>query len=360
MKTLKLFHRIKQTKSNKEISEALFIHKGTVDRWQRLNKVPDFYENDLLRILNLGHRFVIGVKESDQFYTSPKTANRCINYLEAEMEKYKIDMSKCIFVEPGAGCGHFYSLLPKKRRIGIDIQPKKSPLTNKLQKEIIKGDFLKWNPSKNNKYIAIGNPPFGRNGKTALDFVIKSFEFADIVAFILPPIFDSTGKGSCRNRLIKLGYTLLTTKNLNNLPFMYPGGESVKVRTVFQIWSKKQPNGYKKIKLKSCDSFVSIFNICIPYKPSRSPSHIDKIGKCDVYLPRTFWKKEIAKATQDFYTIPYNDGYGIKIKKNKREIKKFIINNNWANLVHTSTNNSKSLRKDIIYKEIIKIGFYDQ
>lgn len=360
MEALKLFHKIKKTKSNKEIAKSLFIHKGTVDRWERLNEVPDFYRNDLLRMLGLKHKFVIGVEESDQFYTSPETAKECISHLRLKMKRYKIDTSKYIFVEPGAGCGNFYSLLPEKRRIGIEIQPQKSPLTHRLPKGIIKADFLKWTTPNNNKYIAVGNPPFGRNGKTALDFVIKSFEFADIVAFILPPIFDSTGKGSCKNRLNKLGYILLATKYLKNSSFMFPNGKIVKVKTIFQIWSKIKPKGYKRPILKTCNSFVDIFNICIPYKPSRFPSHIDKIGQCDVYLPRTFWKKEMAKPTQDFYTIPYNDGYGIKIKKNKREIKKIIFNNNWPDLVHTSTDNSKSLRKDIICYEIIKRGFYDR
>lgn len=275
------------------------------------------------------------------------------------MKKYKIDTSEYVYIEPGAGCGHFYTLLPPKRRIGIDIQPKKSPLTHKLQKDIIRGDFLKWKAPGNNKYISIGNPPFGRNGKTALDFVIKSFEFADIVAFILPPIFDSTGKGSCKNRLNKLGFNLLFTKNLEDTSFLYPDGKKVQVKTIFQIWSKNKPIGYKEKKIKKCDSFVDIFNICIPYKETRFPSHIDKIGECDIYLPRTFWKSETAVATEDFYAIPYNDGYGIKIKKNKKEIKEFIIKNKWSSLVHTSTNNSRSLRKDIIKDELIRAGFYD-
>lgn len=359
MNTLELFKKIKRKKTNKDISELLFIHKGTVDRWDRLNEVPDFYHNDLLRILGLESEFSVNIKDSDQFYTLPDTAKKCFSLFEKQMKKYKINTLKYVYVEPGAGCGHFYTLLPPKRRIGIDIQPQKSPLTNKLQKDIIKGDFLSWKPPINNKYISIGNPPFGRNGKIALDFVIKSFEFSEIVAFILPPIFDSTGKGSCKNRLIKLGFNLLFTKKLDD-SFLYPNGDKVKVKTVFQIWSKNRPSGYIEKKQKKCDSFVDIFNICIPYKDTRFPSNVDKIGKCDIYLPRTFWKSETAVATKDFYTIPYNDGYGIKIKKNKREIKKFIIKNDWSSLVHTSTNNSRSLRKDIIKDELIKAGFYDK
>ena len=359
MDTLTLFKSIKKKKNNKEIADILFIHKGTVDRWERLNKVPSFYKNDLLRILDLSKHFEIGVNESDQYYTLPETAKKCFDILQKTLKKYNLSNKKYIYVEPSAGCGHFFSLLPKERRIGIDIDPKKSPLTNKLQKKIIKHDFLKWNPKRKDDYIAIGNPPFGRNGKIALDFVKKSFEFADHVAFIVPPIFESTGKGSCRNRLVKQGYTLLESKSLDGASFIYPNGEYISVKTFFQIWSKKRPNNFKEKQNKTCDSFVDIFNICIPYKPSRSPSNISLIGKCDIYLPRTFWRKETAKATNDFYTIPYNDGYGIYIKKNKKEIKKFIKNHAWSDVVFTSTNNSRSLRKDIIKNELIKAGFID-
>ena len=357
---LQLFHRVKKNRTNQEIADALFVHKGTVDRWERLNEVPAFYKNDLLRILNAHHGFDIGVQESDQYYTLPATAKRCLHYFTMELTKYNIDVARYVYVEPSAGCGHFYSLLPRTRRMGIEIDPQKSPITNRLQEGLIKFDFLKWEAPKNHRYLVIGNPPFGRNGKTALDFVIKSFTFADFVGFILPPIFDSTGKGSCKNRLTQLGYILLRTENLDDTSFVYPNGNAVSVKTIFQVWAKKQPEGYKRPIHATCASYVDIYNICIPYKPSRSPSNIDLIGKCDIYLPRTFWKKEVAKATNDFYTIPYKDGYGIVIKKKTRAIRNFIKRHDWASVVHTSTNNSRSLRKDIIRQELIKAGFIDQ
>lgn len=356
---LLLFNTIQKTKTTEEIAKSLFIHKGTVDRWKRLNIVPDFYKNDLLRILNRFDDYDIGINASDQYYTLPKTAELCFKYLKSILNKYKIETDSYIFLEPSAGCGSFFDLLPKNQRLGVEIDPQKSPITNKTPRGIEKADFLTWQPRKNKKYIVIGNPPFGRNGKTALDFVIKSFEFSDFIGFILPPIFDSTGKGSCKNRMLKLGYILLGNKCIKGDSYILPNGNIISVKTIFQVWAKNKPKGYKEVVQKTCNNYLEIFNICIPYKPSRSPSNIDLIGKCHIYLPRTFWKSEIAKSTYDFYDIPYNDGYGMVIKKDKEKILNFIENHNWHNVVHISTNNSKSLRKDIIKNEIIKVGFYD-
>ncbi len=358
MDELSLFAHLQKSKSNREIADLLLVHKGTVDRWDRIKQVPDFYRNDLLRILNLNGEYNLGIKQADQYYTMPDVAKSCINRFYKTLDKYNIDISDYTFVEPSAGCGHFYSLLPENNRLGIEIQPKKSPLTDKLIDGIIQADFLTWQPPAG-KYVVIGNPPFGRNGKIALDFVVKSFEFADYVAFILPPIFDSTGKGSCKNRLIKMGYILLHTETLNDNPFIFPNGEEINVKTVFQVWAKSTPSSYKPVNEKSCRTYVDIYNICIPYKPSRFPSRMNMIGKCDIYLPRTFWARETAVATTDFYDIPYNDGYGIVIKRKKKSVFKFIKNHDWASVVHTSTNNSRSLRKDIIYDELIKVGFMD-
>ena len=41
-------------------------------------------------------------------------------------------------------------------------------------------------PEKINKYVVIGNPPFGLRGQLALKFINHSYDFADYVCFILP------------------------------------------------------------------------------------------------------------------------------------------------------------------------------
>jgi len=343
--------------SAREIASGLCVCAGTVNRWIKQNEVPPFYKNDLRRILN--KPCDVGVYDSDQFYTLPEAAKACLREMVQTLRKYNTAIDEYVFVEPSAGCGHFYDQLPKNKRVGIDIDPQKSPLDSVFQDEIIKADFLKWEAPKG-KYIVIGNPPFGRNGKTALDFVLKSFQFADFVGFILPPIFESTGKGSCRNRLTALGYALLHTKPNDDELFVRPDGSRIGVKTVFQVWAKNAPKGYRVTKPKSCDGHVEIYNLYQSYKPSRPSSRVYLIGKCDVYIPRSFWKSADAKASLCFNDIPYKDGYGLIAKKNKKRLVDFVMRFDWGGVAHTSTNGSKSLRKDIIKEQLIKHGFADK
>jgi len=86
----------------------------------------------------------------DKYYTNEKIAEYCYKKLLEIAKKYKIDLKEHIFLEPSAGDGAFFNLLPKDRRIGIDIEPK--------AEGIIKKDFFDWKPDKNKKYITIGNP----------------------------------------------------------------------------------------------------------------------------------------------------------------------------------------------------------
>lgn len=343
--------------SAREIANRLYVRTGTVKRWIKQNEVPPFYKNDLRRML--GKPCDVGIYESDQFYTLPEAAKACLDALEQTLRKFNITTDGYTFVEPSAGCGNFYNQLPKHKRIGIEIDPQKSPLNSAFQDEIIKADFLKWKAPQG-KYIVIGNPPFGRNGKTALDFVLRAFQFADFVGFILPPIFESTGKGSCRNRLVNLGYALLHTKQNADGMFVCPDGSKVDVKTIFQVWAKRAPQGYSMFQPKSCDNYVEIYNLYQSYKPSRPSSRVYLIGKCDVYIPRSFWKSAHAKASLSFKDIPYKDGYGLIVKKDKKRLINFIMQFDWGSVAHTSTNGSKSLRKDIIKEQLIKHGFVDK
>ena len=349
-----LFEQIRQSHPISDIARLLAISPGTVDRWVRKNQVPPFYKNDLLRIVGGGD----AMEESDQFYTLPVVARQCFEDAQKVLKKHKVNIADYQFVEPAAGCGHFYQLLPSARRIGVDIAPRKSPLGGGAHGDIIKADFLQWHPSAGD-YIVIGNPPFGRNGKTALDFVMKSFEFADYVAFILPPIFNSTGKGSCKNRLTKMGRTLLFSRDLIQSAFVRPDGRKIGVRTCFQVWAKNKPAGFVAPSLPTCSQFVDIINIYISPKPSRPSSRAAMAGKCDIYIPRSFWGRNAARPTHDFAEIPYRDGYGLIVKRAKRNVLRFVKNFNWGEVAHVSTNGSMSLRKDIICEQLVKAGFID-
>lgn len=355
-----LFAAARKQFSLKEIATLLRIQYGTVDRWVRKNTVPPFYRNDLMRVLKMKNSFDIGIKESDQFYTMPKVANQCVKNFNKTIAKYHANTRSYTYIEPSAGCGHFYDLLPPTRRIGIDIDPQPSPIKNKKEKRIIAADFLTWHPKTEKRYVVIGNPPFGRNGKTALDFMFKAFEFADYVGFILPPIFNSTGKGSCRNRLTKAGHALLLHKELGDTSFVCPDGRNVGIKTVFQVWAKQKPKWYREIVMPTCDDFVDIHNIYISPRESRPSSNTNLAGKCDIYLPRSFWGSKEVRSTFDFADIPYKDGWGIIVKKQKRDVINFIKRFDWREVAHISTNGSMSLRRDIIRDQLVKAGFSDK
>ena len=351
-----LFYNAMQSHAINEIADLLAVRVGTVQRWIRQKQIPDFYKNDLLRVM--GRSCHVGVEESDQFYTAPGVAERCVAAFNEVMRLHNIDLQGYKYVEPSAGCGYFYRLLPVGRRIGLDIDPQAAPDGKNLLRGVARADFLRWNPGKG-RFVVIGNPPFGRNGKAALDFVLKSFQFADYVAFILPPIFNSTGKGSCHNRLAKAGYALLHTENLQDDSFLRPDGAPISVKTIFQVWARQAPQGYVKPALPSCGRYVDIRNVYVSYKPSRPSSNAGLVGKCDIYIPRSFWPTKPIKASANFSDIPYRDGYGLIVKRRKRELLRCVKAIDWRSVAHVSTNGSMSLRKDIIVSELVRGGFSD-
>lgn len=155
----------------------------------------------------------------DKFYTQREVAMNCFNFLNN-----KITLSDdVIFLEPSAGAGVFLEFLPNY--IALDIAPE--------AETIEKQDFLKYHIEKTD-FITIGNPPFGTRSKLAIDFFNKAAEISEVIAFIVPVSFMKWN----------------VQKNLNNnfclIDFMYlepesftDKGKPYSIRTVFQIWIKK-------------------------------------------------------------------------------------------------------------------------
>lgn len=157
----------------------------------------------------------------DQFYTNDDCAERCFNIFKEHVNIEEYDF----IMEPSAGRGSFFKLLPEKR-IGIDIDPQ--------YEGIIKKDFLTYSPMKGKKYAIIGNPPFGRVSSLAVKFFNKSAEFADVIAFILPRTFKRI---SIQNRL-NLNFHLLYTEDIPIGSFT----PKMSAKCVFQIWKREIVN----------------------------------------------------------------------------------------------------------------------
>jgi len=275
----------------------------------------------------------------DKYYTNDDIAKYCYKKLLEIAKKYKINLKNHIFLEPSAGQGAFLKLLPKDRRIGLDIYPE--------GKEIIKKDFFDWKPQKNKKYVTIGNPPFGLRGWLALEFINKASEFSDLVGFILPMYFDSDGKGSAKSRV--KGLTLLHSEELPSN--IFHNGKPIKINTVWQVWGKIKKREKKE---DTCNNYADIYTVCT--YPSRRCG-LDKMDKYDLFIPSTFYKK--VKISKNFKDISYGSGVGVIIKKNKKEIEKVLKNADWIKYSTRATNHCRHIGKKHIIRALVDAGFKD-
>lgn len=158
-------------------------------------------------------------KQLDKFFTKSDIAKLCY-------EEYKKILPKDIcFIEPSAGNGSFLNII-EENKIGFDLVPE--------HKDIIQNDFLKDDISKHvtKETVFIGNPPFGKKSKLAIEFVNKCLSYSDYVGFIVPIQFR---KWSVQNN-IKDDAKLLLDIDLIPNAFELNGKDYI-VRCCFQVWS---------------------------------------------------------------------------------------------------------------------------
>ena len=326
----------------------LNLHRGTINRWCSNKEVPLNYFNQINKLLNYKYSLNISKEEYyksfDQFFTpssvSKKLINETIGFIEGNWD---IDLSTYDLIEPSAGDGSFYFNFPKnkfKRIIALDIEPK--------NKQITKLDWLEYKPS-NKKNIVIGNPPFGLRGQLALQFINHAAKYCDFICFVLPPLFNSNGKGSPMLRIDKNFYLAKEIKIEDN-NFVYPNGKKVKINSIFQIWSNK----FSKTVLpilppKKISEWIKVYSLSNG-SSSNSKRNIQMIGKCDFYLPSTSFRKIVLET--EFKNLPNNRGYGIVILKNKTKIRNIIKNINWDEISFKSTNSANNLRSQLIIQAI--------
>lgn len=334
------FQSLNKKYTIKYIALSLNITTGTIKRWIELKSVPQYYYFDLCRMDNIEVDYKgFSEKQKDQFFTPKESAQYCINKMYEILEEKNIDISKYHFIEPSAGNGGFYNLLPLNKKTGIDIEPRID--------EIQKFDFLSWEPKTSNN-ICIGNPPFGLRGHLALKFINHAAKFSDFVCFILPPLFDSTGRGNCKSRVE--GMSLIYSEKISS-DFVYPNGNDVNVNVIFQIWSKLHKNQEIKPDL---NGIIKVYSLSDGGSPgsTRNKKHL---YSCDYYLPSTCFGKEKMKLYPDFENLPQRRGYGIKILSNYEKISSIIENMNWGNVSFNSTNGAYNLRVDLIEKNIVNL-----
>ena len=339
---LRLFQQVAQVKPLPEIACLLGLHPNTVNRWVEMQSVPEQYAGDFRRMLGLNGN------AKDQFYTKPAVARSCYRTFRNVAKSMKVNLSRHQYIEPSAGCGWFYRILPKTRRIGIDLEPR-GP-------DLIQADYLRWTPPKGLRYIVIGNPPFGLRGHLALQFINHSAEFADMVAFILPQLFESDGKGVPSKRVDRK-FRLAYSEKLPAASFEKPDGSPVNISTVFQVWTAVNHQHIRMPARKTCTSYIRVFSLSNGGTPS-STRNKHMIGKCDVYLPSTCFSG--MKAYRSFGELPNRRGYGIVIHRNKRRVENILMQQDWKQVAFPSTNGALNLRRSLIEGVLTSQGLHDR
>ena len=354
MTTEELFQRALKVSPPREIAARLGLHANTVRRWMKRRRVPGSYRGDFLRVL--GMQYCGGsARDKDQFFTKPEIAEKCFKSFCAVAKNLGADLGAYHFIEPSAGDGGFYRLLPENRRTGIDIDPTANAPDGS---EIIRRDYLTWMPktsAENLRYAVIGNPPFGLRGHLALQFINHSQKFADLVGFILPPLFDSDGKGAAGKRV--RGFHLAHTEKLPDGAFAYPDGRAVNVACIFQVWSKIGAEKIRRAHRRTCAEFIKVYSLSDGGTPS-STRNKKMLHACDLYMPSTCFSG--MTLYRDFESLPQRRGYGVVIHKRKRDILQLLQKTDWSKAAFTSTNGALNLRASLIEKVVTEGNFYDE
>lgn len=166
---------------------------------------------------------------NDKFYTKKEIAQKCIEFIK---KYYKLENE--VVLEPSAGNGSFLDFLENFE--AYDLLPEDN--------RIIQKDFFTFESNKKD-YITIGNPPFGKRSKMAIDFFNKTAQYSKAICFIVPVSFM---KWSVQKQLDN-NFKLIDYFYLPLNSFLDKGKE-FSIRTVFQIWTKKEENSYSDLRLK--------------------------------------------------------------------------------------------------------------
>lgn len=297
--------------------------------WKKNNLIPSWVNSNQVDL--------------DQFYTKDHIAKKCYKSLLNKIKKTNGKVTNYKFIDPSVGLGAFYNMLPKNKRIGIDILPSKN--------EIIKADFLSWQPKKNgHQYIFVGNPPFGYRAWLSLSFMNHAAKFAEYVGFILPMAFQSEGKGSPKHRV--KGLKLIHSEFLPQDSFVDTFGETVKINALWQIWKR----GKNKIKKqKTCNNWIDIFTV--DERKERLCGQ-KRIKEAKFFLQRTFYK-EPPNLVKSFSEVRYVCGYGLVFKKDEKKIINILKKTDWKKYSNLAAHNCKHISMEHIRKAITDKGFID-
>lgn len=279
----------------------------------------------------------------DQFFTKPEIALKCYRSFIEYMRSDGADVQDYNFIEPSAGTGAFYDLLPENNRMGIDILP--------LHPDIVRADFLSWNaPDPSMHYAVVGNPPFGYRGWLALAFVNHAAQFADYVGMILPMSFQSDGKGSPKHRV--KGLRLAHQEYLPSGSFVRDDGRVAQVNALWQIWQRGVNNLGPH---KTCNGWLDLFTVDM--RQERRCGH-NRMRDADYFLQRTFYTTP-PRLVEDFTKVRYVCGYGLILKREKSVVYDVLNQTDWSKYSNLAAHNCRHISMYHIQKAVTDAGFVD-
>lgn len=276
----------------------------------------------------------------DQFFTTDRVAAECFEKMQRYLRKRGERLENFEYIEPSAGGGAFYDLMPQTSRIGLDVMP--------LRSDFERQDFLSWTPKSENKRLVIGNPPFGYRAWLALAFVNHAAKFADHIGMILPMAFQSDGKGSPKHRVH--GMALQSSEVLPPDSFVDLAGKPIKVNALWQIWSKGENTSAHRT---SCSDWVELFTV--DQRKERLCGH-KRIDEADWFLQRTFYK-EPPNLVECFSKVRYVCGYGLIMKRAKEEITDYLRRVDWKRYSNLAAHNCRHISMYHIERALVDGGY---
>lgn len=173
-------------------------------------------------------------KDLDQFFTKKDTAEDIFTDVEDIIMTLHDDVH---FVEPSAGSGTWIDVVQDHgyNIVAYDIDSKRD--------DIIQCDYLQEVIPYDKNRVIIGNPPFGKRSKLALQFLNKGLTEADTVCFIVPVQFIKY----LTQKNVDIDAQLVYSKFLPENVFTFDD-KDYSVRTVFQIWTKVD-NDYDNLRI---------------------------------------------------------------------------------------------------------------
>ena len=285
--------------------------------WMGKPEIPDWIKKS--------HRLDGG--ELDQFFTNTDAAQHYYGQALDYLHRQGLEEGDCLFIEPAAGDGAFFRLMPPDSRLGLDLLP--------MGEGIIRQDFLAFTPPPTEKRIVlIGNPPFGYRSWLALLFLQKAAQFADYVCFILPMAFQSEGKGSPKKRV--KGLRPVYTEVVPPQSFHLPDGREKRINALWQIWERGDG---PRPDPRRFSAYLELFTV-----DSRKERLCGqkKAEQADFFLQRTYYRQP-PHLVKEFSQVRYTCGYGLILKKEREQIIRILNTTDWDHFSNLAAHNCRHI-----------------